>query len=344
MPRVLLVDDSALIRNSMQVALEPLGVELVHAENGQMAVEKASHGSWDLIFLDVVMPVMDGPAALRAIRERGISTPVVLVTSISTVSVVSAALKLGEVHYISKPFKPPQIVSVATKLLRLDPMAAGSPPRVLLQHTDPEFRRRLAKVLPAHVAIDATTTLGESLDRAELGHELVIFEAGTDPEEMETLAKVFRDVLPSAAILATSAVGSAAAPWQPRGELDGILPMALDAALGRGFLYATCLRPLVRVEGMTARAAGFHGAPAHHPAYLAMLTRTLLQRCRRLDMTHDLHLDLRRVELAPDALVALVEHLGDAIKDAGGTCAFRLPELAADESRLASVMTYAAAG
>src|SRR5688572_30050528 len=68
--RVLLVDDSALIRNAMQAALEPYGLELEHAENGEVAVAKAMATPWDLIFLDVVMPHMDGPTALREIRSR----------------------------------------------------------------------------------------------------------------------------------------------------------------------------------------------------------------------------------------------------------------------------------
>jgi response regulator receiver domain-containing protein len=74
--RVLLVDDSALIRNAMQAELEPYSLELVHAENGELAVERALSAHRDLIFLDMVMPVMDGPTALRRIRARGDTTPV----------------------------------------------------------------------------------------------------------------------------------------------------------------------------------------------------------------------------------------------------------------------------
>src|ERR1041384_3162952 len=95
--RVLLVDDSALIRNAMHAALEPYGLELVHAENGEVAVDRARSSRWDLIFLDVVMPVMDGPTALRQIRAAGNTTPVVLVTSVSTAATVASAIKLGGV-------------------------------------------------------------------------------------------------------------------------------------------------------------------------------------------------------------------------------------------------------
>jgi 3alpha(or 20beta)-hydroxysteroid dehydrogenase len=79
----------------MQAALEPYGLEVTQAENGAVAVERAMASGWDLIFLDVVMPVMDGPTALRQLRARGNTTPVVLVTSVSTAAVVAAAVKLG---------------------------------------------------------------------------------------------------------------------------------------------------------------------------------------------------------------------------------------------------------
>lgn len=328
MPRVLLVDDSALVRNSMQAALEPLGIELVHAENGAVAVEKASVGAWDLIFLDVVMPVMDGPTALREIRGRGIQTPVVLVTSVSTTAVVSAAVRLGDVHYIGKPFTPAQITAVAIKLLRLDPAAASSPPRVLAQYADPEVARGLAKALPAHVAIDVSSSLSESLDRAELGQDLVIFEGTDDLDEMEAMASVFRQALPTAAIFGTSAIGSATAPWAPRGPLDGVLPRVIDAALGRGFLYPLCLRPLVDLDGSVVRAAGFHGAPAHEPAYVTMLTRSLLRRSGRIDLTSVAHFDFRRLALDTNALAAIVESVTTAIESAGGSPVFQLPEVA----------------
>src|SRR5215510_6392499 len=99
----------------MQSVLEPLGLEIGHAENGKIGSDKALASTWDLIFLDVVMPIMDGPGALREIRSKGNKTPVVLVTSVSTAAVVAGAVKLGGVHYISKPFTREQIRAVATK-------------------------------------------------------------------------------------------------------------------------------------------------------------------------------------------------------------------------------------
>jgi CheY-like chemotaxis protein len=323
--RVLVVDDSALIRNSMQSVLEPYGLEVGHAENGRVAVELALASSWDLIFLDVVMPVMDGPTALREIRARGNTTPVVLVTSVSTAAVVASAVKLGGVHDIAKPFTRDQIRAVATKLLKLDPSVLDAPPRVLLQHTDPAVPGELRKVLPAHVAIDVSQTLAQSLELAEAVHrDLVIVDSRGLVDEMTAVAHVIRSVLPAAGIFAMTDDAAAGPLWNPEAALDGILPRTLDAATGRGFLYANFLRPLVLLDGMVARAAGFLGPPIHLPAYAAMLARTLVGRCARLDPTADLQIDLSRMPDDPDALVHLITAVNTELREAGAAPTFRI--------------------
>ena len=339
--RVLIVDDSALIRNSMQSVLEPYGLEIGQAENGRVAVELAQASSWDLIFLDVVMPVMDGPTALREIRARGNLTPVVLVTSVSTAAVVAGAVKLGGVHYIAKPFTRDHIRAVATRLLKLDDSALSTPPRVLLQHTDPALPGELRKLLPSHVAIDVSQTLAESLDLAESVHrDLVIVDSRGLVDEMTAVAHVIRSVLPAAGIFAMTDDVAASSLWHPEAALDGILPRALDAATGRGFLYANFLRPLAVLDGMVARAAGFVGPPVHRPAYVTMLGRVLVDRCARLDPTADLQIDLSRMPEDPDAIVHVVTAVNTALREAGAAPTFRIaPAMkAATAGRLARIL------
>lgn len=323
--RVLLVDDSALIRNAMQTALEPYGLDLVHAENGAVAVDKAMSSNWDLIFLDVVMPVKDGPTALREIRARGNGAPVVLVTSVSTASVVASAVKLGGVTYIAKPFTPQQIRSVASKLLRLDSDLSAAAPRILLQHTSPTLPERLRKLLPAHIAIESSHALAQTVDLIEeTRRDLVLFETGEPLDEMVAIANVIRRTLPAAGIFAINDAAEAAAPWCPDEGLDGVLPSALDDGLTRGFLYPNFLRPLVRVEGGVAHVAGFRGAPSHLPAYLASLSRALIEHCTGVDQTADLQIDLTRAPYDADALVTVVTGVDRDLRAAGAAPVFQL--------------------
>jgi CheY-like chemotaxis protein len=326
MPRILLVDDSSLVRNSMQAALEPYGVELGHAENGEIAVAKACSSRWDLIFLDVVMPVMDGPTALKQIRASGVTTPVVLVTSVSIASVVAAAVKLGGVEYIGKPFTPDLVRSVAQKLLKLDPSALHSPPRVLLQGVTTDMVKQVARLLPPHIVIDHAASLGEAIDLAEShGHGLAIFETPNAADEGPAIASVLRAALPAAGIFALGDSGTAE-PWAPVGALDGVLPRPIPPALGRGFLYANFLRPLIFVDGRVARAAGFVGPAVHLPAYLAMVERTLRGHCARLDLAMELQIDLRDLQADADTVVAFVHRVNGELREAGAAPGFRIAE------------------
>ncbi|HLL21552.1 MAG TPA: response regulator [Kofleriaceae bacterium] len=330
MPRVLLVDDSALIRSSMQAALEPMGIELAHAENGEIAVAKAASSRWDLIFLDVVMPVMDGPTALAEIRARGIKTPVVLVTSVSSAAVVAGAVKLGNVQYISKPFTPDMIKSVTLKLLKLDVSKLHPPPRVLVHHIDPELPKQVQRMLPAHIGIDAVTTLADAIAGVEeRGHELVLFEPPDLDDDAVSIASVFRELLPTSGIFAIAPTNHVISerPWNPKGPLDGILARPFEPQLGRGFLYTNFLRPLVFLEQGCARAAGFQGNPAHAPAYLAMLERQLRDRCARADLTLELRIDLQDMQTDAATVLALAERVNDDLRDAGAAPAFMLGAL-----------------
>ena len=67
--RILVVDDQSINRHVIRAILEPFGPEIVEAENGQEALEKIAELPFDLVLMDVRMPVMDGRTAIRTLRE-----------------------------------------------------------------------------------------------------------------------------------------------------------------------------------------------------------------------------------------------------------------------------------
>ncbi|HEY0711246.1 MAG TPA: response regulator, partial [Polyangia bacterium] len=93
MPRVLTVDDSRAIRMIVSKVLTELGLEVHEAEDGEKGLQMLDELEFDLIILDVTMPVMDGPAMLTKMRELGNNTPVLMLTSESTRSIVSEIMK-----------------------------------------------------------------------------------------------------------------------------------------------------------------------------------------------------------------------------------------------------------
>ena len=105
MPKtILIVDDSALVRKQLSEMIETLGFDIETAKNGKDAVEKATSFQYDVITMDINMPVMDGIEAVRQIMQAQ-PTPILMVSSLTTedATITMDALDLGAVDYIAKP-------------------------------------------------------------------------------------------------------------------------------------------------------------------------------------------------------------------------------------------------
>ena len=104
MKRILIADDSALVRKQITEIVAELGFEVDTARNGAEAVEKATATQYDVITMDINMPIMDGLTAVRKIMEVR-PTPILMISSLTTESaqITMEALDAGAVDYISKP-------------------------------------------------------------------------------------------------------------------------------------------------------------------------------------------------------------------------------------------------
>ena len=102
--RILVVDDEADIRESLETLLELEGYQVDLAQNATEGLQRISTRPYDLILLDLMMPDRSGMEVLRDIRERDTETPVVLITAYGSVEVAVQALKSGANDYFSKPW------------------------------------------------------------------------------------------------------------------------------------------------------------------------------------------------------------------------------------------------
>jgi two-component system chemotaxis response regulator CheY len=123
--KTLIVDDSRLIRDFIRQQLQRLGNECVEAEDGSVALNLLRSGeSFDLMLVDVNMPVMNGLECVRRVREENIDTrmKVMVVTTESDHHSIETALENGADEYLMKPFTAS---SLREKLLLLGfPVAA----------------------------------------------------------------------------------------------------------------------------------------------------------------------------------------------------------------------------
>ena len=107
--RILLVEDNRINRELACKRLLKLGCQVVTAEDGQMALDAASQEAFDLILMDMRMPVMDGPTATRLLREREAATgqpriPIVALTANAHDEDIAICMDSGMDGHVSKPF------------------------------------------------------------------------------------------------------------------------------------------------------------------------------------------------------------------------------------------------
>ena len=116
--KVLVVDDSAIMRKVITQILEMLGHDSVPASNGLDAFERLKeHEDVRLILLDWNMPEMNGIEFLREIKGRPVLSeiPVIMLTTESERRKMIEAIEAGAKHYLTKPFQPE---TLATKILQ----------------------------------------------------------------------------------------------------------------------------------------------------------------------------------------------------------------------------------
>jgi two-component system chemotaxis response regulator CheY len=118
---ILVVDDSAVVRQHLQQALEASGFSVAEADNGARGLALACEGDFDLMIVDVNMPVMDGLemiSKLRALRKYK-ATPIFVLTTESGTGAVQDGKAAGATAWIVKPVKAELLVRAIRSTLGL---------------------------------------------------------------------------------------------------------------------------------------------------------------------------------------------------------------------------------
>jgi signal transduction histidine kinase/ActR/RegA family two-component response regulator len=129
--RVLLTDDNAINRQVVRLFLQPQGAVITEASNGREALDALSRDDFDLVLLDVHMPVMDGLETIRCIRQsdaawRGL--PVIALTADAMAGDRERLLAIGMSGYVSKPIDRAQLLAAIAAFLGGDAAQASDVP------------------------------------------------------------------------------------------------------------------------------------------------------------------------------------------------------------------------
>jgi DNA-binding NtrC family response regulator len=150
MPKILVIDDEAAIRGALKEILEYESYEVSEAEDGITGIKLAEKENFDLIFCDIKMPKMDGIEVLEKLKEKGIETPVVIITGHGTVETAVEALKKGAYDFIQKPLDLNRVLVTVRN---------ASNQTALVQETK-TLRKKVNKVLGSNI-VGESKAIGE---------------------------------------------------------------------------------------------------------------------------------------------------------------------------------------
>ncbi len=120
--RVLVVDDHDINRRAIQLILQPLGCDIATAADGMAALKICEQTAFDLIFMDVRMPELDGRETTRRIRAGdgpNAGVPIIAVTADTSPEDIAACTDAGMTYFVPKPITPPMLLGAITHVMTM---------------------------------------------------------------------------------------------------------------------------------------------------------------------------------------------------------------------------------
>jgi len=190
---VLIVDDSEMNRDLLSRRLSKMELDLTEASNGEEALQALREHSFDLVLLDIMMPVMDGYETLEHMQENQDTQriPVVMITALDDIDSAVRCIDMGAVDYITKPFNPTLLKSRVTACLERKRASDQDENRRLQTELSNEYlseqvREKVREISKSQLAaIFAMSKLAESRDP----------ETGEHLERMREYCKILSEQL-----------------------------------------------------------------------------------------------------------------------------------------------------
>ena len=122
MAKILIVDDDTAVQPTIRLLLERAGHSVVTASDGRKGLAQFEAGDFDLLFLDIFMPGMDGFETMRLVHQQKPLIPIIVISGRpmapdASPDFLTMATKLGAVSQLQKPFKPAELLAAVTGCL-----------------------------------------------------------------------------------------------------------------------------------------------------------------------------------------------------------------------------------
>ncbi|MBL6975652.1 MAG: response regulator, partial [Deltaproteobacteria bacterium] len=117
-PRILVIDDEEVVLASLRKIFTRKGYHTDTFLTAREGLERLEQDGYDLVITDLMMPEMNGIELLKALRDRAMNVPTIMITGYPTISTAVKAMRLGARDYIAKPFTRKELLSPVMRALR----------------------------------------------------------------------------------------------------------------------------------------------------------------------------------------------------------------------------------
>ncbi len=198
--RILMVEDNPVNQKIGVVSLKKMGYTVETAENGQAAVETVQKSRFDLVFMDIQMPVMDGYKATKHIRKAdelasGSRLPIIAMTAHALCGDMEKALEAGMDDYITKPINPDKLLNMLLKWLpEPDTKVEAGGPGIEAEAAEPEESLQFNGMKSVTNANEKENSSGNT--KAIFNREKLLKSTHYDHEHVDLLIETFLKDLP----------------------------------------------------------------------------------------------------------------------------------------------------
>ena len=120
--RILYVEDEERLASAVEYLLKKEHIAVDWLTDGEEGLAAALRGGYDCLVLDIMLPHLSGLDILKTVRQRGVATPIIMLSALSEVEDKVRALELGADDYLSKPFKTAELIARIKAITRRPPL------------------------------------------------------------------------------------------------------------------------------------------------------------------------------------------------------------------------------
>jgi DNA-binding NarL/FixJ family response regulator len=191
---LLLVDDHELVRKGLTLMLQTqkkIDVQITQANHGKEAIKLAKEQDFDLIILDVNMPVLDGISTLKKLKELAIMIPVLMLSMHKEEDLIRDALSNGAAGYILKNSSLDEITKAMISTIKRDRYLSNEVAEILINHTNDEVPTLIQNEFNLTLReIQIISMLVKEMTSKEIGDYLFISKRTVDGHRNKIMEKI----------------------------------------------------------------------------------------------------------------------------------------------------------